>query len=134
MVHCFRNMGLKWGGKQMKVIQTMENVHALEKAERLPTFYLEEIKNQFLMWYEEENDGEDIEDFYLPSYACIYHLNHENDLRMLQNCLNDIEYVDTERINGIKYFRIGIMKEHQVSIIYFLEGTLPFKTEKWLEN
>ena len=118
----------------MKVIQTMVDVRALEKVERLPPFYLEEIKKQFLMWYEAENDDEDIENFYLPSYACIYHFNHENDLRMLQNYLNDIEYVDTERINGIKYFRIGMMQDHQVSIIYFLESTLPFKTEKWLEN
>lgn len=53
---------------------------------------------------------------------------------MLQNYVNDIEYVDIERMGGVKYFRIGIMQDHQMSIIYFLEGTLPYRTEKWLEH
>lgn len=118
----------------MKVIQTLADVQALERDEHLPSFYIEEIKNQFLLWYEAENEGEEIKDFSLPSYACICHFNHSNDGRMLQNYVNDIEYVDIERMDGVKYFRIGIMQDHQMSIIYFLEGTLPYRTEKWLEH
>jgi hypothetical protein len=53
---------------------------------------------------------------------------------MLESCVNDIEYVETERMDGMKYFRIGIMQDHQLSVIYFLEGTLPYRTEKWLEH
>lgn len=120
----------------MKVIQTLADVQALEREEEhLPSFYVEEIENQFRLWYEAENNGEDIEAFSLPSSACIYHFNDANDARrMLESYVNDIEYVETERIDGMKYFRIGIMQDHQLSVIYFLEGTLPYRTEKWLEH
>lgn len=49
--------------------------------------------------------------------------------------MNSIEYVDAEVVDDMKYFRIGIMHDHdEISVVYFLEGTLPYKTEKWLEN
>ena len=118
----------------MKVIQTRADVQSLENDEHLPSFYVEEINNQFLWSYEAENDGEEIDAFTLPPQACIYHFNHENDRQMLEKLVNNIEYVDTEVVDGTKYFRIGIMQDHQMSVIYFLEGTLPYKTEKWLEN
>lgn len=118
----------------MKVIQTLADVQALERDEHLPSFYMEEIKNQFCLWYEAENEGEEIEDFSLPSWACIYHFNDVEDARMLESYVDDIEYVETERMDGMKYFRIGIMQDHQLSVIYFLEGTLPYRTEKWLEH
>lgn len=82
----------------------------------------------------QKNEGEEIEAFSLPSWACIYHFNDVEDARILESSVNDIEYVETERIDGMKYFRIGIMQDHQLSIIYFLEDTLPYKTEKWLEH
>src|SRR5690625_2217737 len=122
------------GSDLMIKIQTLSDVQALEQGEHLPAFYIEEIKSQFRRWYEAEDEGEKIQDFSLPSHACIYHFNHRNDWRILQSYVNDIEYVDTERIDGLKYFRIGIMQDHQMSIIYCLGGTLPYKTEKWLEN
>jgi len=64
-------------------IQTLSDVQVLERGKNLPSFYIEEIKNQFLLWYEAENDGEKIQDFSLPSHACIYHFDHANDLRIL---------------------------------------------------
>ncbi len=124
---------MKRSGLMIK-IQTLYDVQALEHEDHLPAFYIEEIKSQFLRWHESENGGEKIQDFSLPSHACIYHFNHANDWRILQSYVNDIEYVDTERMDGLKYFRIGIMQDHQMSIIYFLENTLPYQTEKWLEN
>src|SRR5699024_1662287 len=98
-------------GDDMKVIQTFADVQALERDEHLPSFYIDEIKNQFRLWYEAENEGEEIEDFSLPSWACIYHFNDVEDAKMLESCVNDIEYVETERIDGMKYFRIGIMQD-----------------------
>src|SRR5690625_7912423 len=109
----------------MKVIQSLADVQALERDEHLPSFYMEEIKNQFHLWYEAENIGEEIQDFSLTSWACIYHFNDVEDSRMLESCVNDIEYVETERRDGMKYFSIGIMQEHQVSVIYFLAVTIP---------
>lgn len=44
----------------MKVIQSLADVQALERDEHLPSFYMEEIKNQFHLWYEAENNGEEI--------------------------------------------------------------------------
>jgi len=118
----------------MKVIQTLADVQSLKNDERLPSFYVEEIYNQFLWTYESVAEGEAIDDFSLEPHACIYHFDDETDLQMLMNFAESIEYVDTEVVGGFKYFRIGIMRDHEMSVIYFLEGTLPDKTEKWLEN
>lgn len=118
----------------MKVIRTLADVQSLKDDERLPSFYFEEIYNQFLWTYESVAEGEVIDDFSLASHACIYHFNDENDQQMLEKFTESIEYVDTYVVVDIKYFRIGIMQDHEMSVIYFLEGTLPYHTEKWLEN
>lgn len=118
----------------MKIIRTLADVQSLKNDEHLPSFYVEEIRKQFLGTYEAVAESESIDDFSLPPYACIYHFNEESDLEMLVKLTRNIEYVDTEVIDGTKFFRIGIMQDHEMSVIYFLENTLPYKTEKWLEN
>ncbi|WP_409482400.1 hypothetical protein ACKW6F_18855 [Bacillus safensis] len=115
-------------------IQTMADVHALEADEHLPPFYVEVVKNQFLIWYEAESEGESLDKFSLPSYSCIYHFDKEEDMKVLIDCMSALEFVDVEKVEGRKYFRIGLMQDHQMSIIYFLERTLPRKTERWLES
>lgn len=118
----------------MKVIQTMADVQSLKDDERLPSFYFQEIYNQFLWTYKSVAEREAIDDFLLEPHACIYHFDDETDLQMLVEFAESIEYVDTEVVEDIKYFRIGIMQDHEMSVIYLLEGTLPYNTEKWLEN
>lgn len=118
----------------MKVIRTMADVHALKADEHLPSFYAEEVEHQFLMWYIDENEGESLDEFSLPSHSCIYHFDKEKDMQMLIDNIDALEYVDVEKIEGKKYFRIGLMQDHQMSIIYLLEGTMPRKTERWLES
>lgn len=120
--------------RDMKVIQSWADVQSLTEDEHLPSFYVEEIEKQFLLWYESENNGESIQDFFLPRESCIYHFNHVKDIEVLQKYVNNIEYIEAKTIKDEKYFRIGIMEDHQMSLIYFVEGTLPYKTEKWLEN
>ena len=107
----------------MKVIQTLADVQSLKNDEHLYSFYFEEIYNQFLWTYESVAEGETID-----------HFDDENDLQMLVKFAESIEYVDTEVVGGIKYFRIGIMQDHEMSVIYFLEGTLPDATEKGLRG
>lgn len=46
-------------------IQTMADVHALEADKHLPPFYVEVVKNQFLIWYEAESEGESLDKFSL---------------------------------------------------------------------
>lgn len=118
----------------MKRIQTMADVHALKAEEHLPSFYVEEIKNQFLTWYEAENEGESVDNFSLLNHSCIYHFDEEKDMQFIIDCIANVEYVEVENIEGQKYFRIGLMQDHQMSIIYFLEGTLPRRIEMWLAN
>ncbi|MBS4207118.1 hypothetical protein [Bacillus sp. FJAT-50079] len=118
----------------MKRIQRMKDVHVLKTRKHLPSFYVEEIENQFLMWYEAENEGESLKEFSLLNHSCIYHFDKEEDMQMLVDYIGDVEYVEVENVAGKKYFRIGLMQDHHISIIYFLEGTLPRKTERWLTN
>src|SRR5699024_492421 len=118
----------------MKVIRTMADVQSLKDDGHLPSFYIEEIYNQFLGTYEAVAESEKIDDFSLDPNAFIYHFDRESDLEMLVRLTGNIEYVDVEIIDGTKFFRIGIMQDHEMSIICFLENTLPYRTEKWLEN
>src|SRR5699024_1762414 len=118
----------------MIVIQTMADVQSLKDDEHLPSFYIEEIRNQFLGTYEAVAESEKIDNFSLAPNACIYHFNKERDLEMLVKFTVNIEYVDIEIVDGTKFFHIGIMQDHEMSIIYFSENTLPYQTEKWLEN
>src|SRR5699024_1488067 len=98
--------------------------------EHLPSFYVEEIYNQFLWSYKAVAEREAIDDFSLEPYACIYHFDDEEALKVLEIFTQSIEYVDTEVIEDLKYFRISIMQDHVMSVLYFVEGTLPYKTEK----
>ncbi|MEI3610187.1 hypothetical protein [Pseudogracilibacillus sp. SO10305] len=115
-------------------IQTMADIQALQKNKDLPSFYIEEIKYQFSMWYEADNDGESLYEFCLPPYSCIYHFDKATDINVFTALWNEIEYVDVEKINGQKYFRIGIMHDHEMSIIYALEKTLPRRIGQLLES
>src|SRR5690625_6040892 len=99
----------------MKVIQTLADVQSLKNDERLPSFYVEEISNQFLWTYEAVAEGEAIDNFLLAPQACLYHFSEASDWRKIEEMLRDIEYIDTEVVEGKKYFRIGIMQEHEVS-------------------
>lgn len=118
----------------MKVIRTKADVLALKADEHLPSFYVDEIYQQFIGSYEAENEGESLGEFSLSPHACIYHFDKEKDMKMLVDNVGALEYVDVDKVEGIKYFRIGLMQDHQMSIIFLLEGTLPRKTEQWLEN
>lgn len=118
----------------MRIIQTLADVQALANDEHLPTFYIEEIKSQFLLWYESENDGEKVHEFTLPPHTAIYHLNQREDAKMIEEHVGDIEFTDIGRMGEMKYFRIGIMCDHQMSVIYVLKGTLPYETESWLDS
>lgn len=118
----------------MKVIQTLADVHSLKDDGRLPSFYVNEIYLQFIGSYEAENEGESLDEFSLLPHSCIYHFDKEEDMQMLVDNVGALEYVDVDKIEGKKYFRIGLMQDHQMSIFFLLEGTLPRKTEQWLEN
>lgn len=112
----------------------MADIQALQQNKKLPSFYVEEIKYQFSMWYEAENDGESLYEFCLPPHSCIYHVDEVEDINRFIELLKKKEYVDVEKIDGQKYFRIGFMDDHEMSIVYLLEKTLPEKIEKLLES
>lgn len=118
----------------MKRIQTMADVHALEADEQLPSFYVREIKDQFIMWHEAEGEGESIDSFCLPNHACIYHLDERDDMHFIMDNFIHVEYVETEQVGNHMYFRVGMMQDHQMSVLYFMEGTLPRRIELWLAN
>lgn len=50
----------------MKIIRTLADVQSLNNDEHLPSFYVEEIRKQFLGTYEAVAESESIDDFSLP--------------------------------------------------------------------
>lgn len=114
----------------MKRIQTYADIEELKHMENLPAFYIEEIKQQFVRMFEAEEEGQTLQTFSLPTYACIYHLNEDDDIHWLFDLIWQIEFIEVEK----EYFRIGIMQDHQMNIVYFLKGTFSEKIESWLAN
>lgn len=109
-------------------IQTTDDVNRLNLEDGLPASYVKEIDFYFKAWVEEINERR------LPSHACIYHFDKEDDGQMLMNHLHEIEYVDVETASDGKHFRIGLMQDHQMSLIFVLSGVLLPGIERRLEK
>jgi hypothetical protein len=92
------------------------------------------IESQFLEWYEAENNGESVTTFRLESHSCLYHLESKKDTSFISDQLLHIEFVEYETIEENRYFRIGLMKDHEMSLVYFLKGTIEQKIEGWLRR
>lgn len=118
----------------MKKIQTIADIEELKARNTLPLAYIQVIEMQFVEWYEAEGEGKPYATFQLPNHTCIYHLEDETDTGIIMDQIINVEFVDIEEGEGWKCFRVGLMQDHQMIIIYFLEGTLPRKIEKWLER
>lgn len=115
----------------MKEIQTIADLNALKQQEHIPNHYVEEIIQQFLAWQRELSD-EELESLQFPLQICMYHLDNQEDAEILLNLKHDIEYVNLEKIEGTKFFRIGLMQEHQISLLFVLENILSKEIKKWL--
>lgn len=63
--------------------------------------------------------------FRLPAHSCIYHLDEKNDMHFIIDNFIHVEYVETEQVESQMYFRIGLMQDHQMNVLYFMKGTLP---------
>jgi hypothetical protein len=118
----------------MKRIQSIADIEELKARGTIPHHYLVVIDTQFQEWYEAENTGESLDVFQLPIDSCIYHLEDEKDGGFILDQLIHVEYVEIEEVDGYKYFRIGIMNDHQMNLVFFLEGTLQPRTQGLREN
>lgn len=118
----------------MKIIRTIADIAELIEKGNIPLSYLSDLKSEFLILYESEGTGESLESFKLSNQACMYHLENEEDTRFLQERILEIEFVDKEKTNECTYFRVGLMNDHQINLVYFLGGTLENKFEAWLKK
>ena len=118
----------------MKLIQTLGDIEELKAENTLPFPFIQMIEKGFYKWFKAEDVGEPITAFRLPHESCIYYLEHLIDEDFLLRQLIDIEYVETEQLDGIMYFRIGVLHDQEKNVIYFLEGTLGTRLEQWLSN
>lgn len=118
----------------MQRIQSIADIQQLQQKQQFPNPYLEILYQQFKQWFEATSEYDDLLTFQLPTYACIYHLDNEEDTGFLMDQIIHVEYVETDKVDGMKYFRIGLMQDNHMSLIFFPEGTLAPKIEKWLES
>ena len=47
--------------------------------------------------------------------------DHIEDGKVLQHYEHQIEYVDIEQVEDTAFFRIGLMQDHQITLIFVLE-------------
>lgn len=115
----------------MKKIQTMSDLHELKQQEHVPKQYVDEIEFQFLAWQKELNEDV-LDEFGLPPEACMYHFDRGEDVKILLHHVHEIEYVEMECIENSTFFRVGLMQDHQMSLIFVLADYLPEDIKEWL--
>ncbi|WP_433744952.1 hypothetical protein [Falsibacillus pallidus] len=118
----------------MKIIQCLADLEELKSRSTIPISYLRVIETQFLEWFEAEGADESFVSFRLPRESCIYHLENQQDSGFIVNQLLQVEFVEYETADDHRYFRMGLMNEHEMSIVFFLEGTINEKLEEWLKR
>lgn len=118
----------------MKTIRTFADIEKLKEMGTIPIEYVTAIESEFLDWFEAEGTGESQKEFEMPQHTCMYHLEDNHDIAFLSNQILDIEYVEKEELEDCNYFRIGLMNDHEMNLVYFLEGTLEQRFEEWLER
>ncbi|MBE4907876.1 hypothetical protein IMZ08_07390 [Bacillus luteolus] len=116
----------------MKVIKALSDIRELNEQKTLPQCYLNLIKSELISWLEAESDTDNPLVSSLTDYSCIYHLEGIEDTQFLSNMKSDIEFIEIEEINESTSFRIGLRRDHEMSIVYFLKGALDAKFEQWL--
>ncbi|WDH82265.1 hypothetical protein [Paenibacillus urinalis] len=118
----------------MKMIQSIYDIEELEAGGNIPLSYISVVRTQFEEWYESDHTDECLTEFRLPAESCIHHLEEEKDAKFILDQLIHVEYVETEEVQDCRYFRIGIMTDHQMNLVFFIEGTLSSRIEQWLQN
>lgn len=118
----------------MKIIRTIADLERLKEMGSIPPEYISVVECDFMDWFEAEGTGESLMMFEMPNHACIYHLEDKNDASFLLNQLINIEFVEKDKIKDCSYFRIGVMNDNVMNLVYFLEGTLDQKFEEWLQR
>lgn len=118
----------------MKRIRKITDIEELKEMGSIPLDYVTVIESEFITWFEAEGVGDSLDEFEMPQYACMYHLDDKHDTTFLSIQKVNIEFVEKEELKGCAYFRIGIMNDHQMNLVYVLEGILDHDFEEWLEQ
>ncbi|MFD2679255.1 hypothetical protein [Bacillus seohaeanensis] len=118
----------------MKRIQTIADIEALKIQSNIAKSFLNVVELEFMNWFEAEGTEESLTSFRLPNHACIYYLEGERDTSFIANQSLFIEYVEKEVTDDCTYFRIGIMNDHEMSVIFFVEGMLDEQFEQSLQE
>lgn len=118
----------------MKIIQTLSDIEELKARGNVDLNYLKIIEEEFINWFEAEGNGESLTSFRLQNDSCMYHLEEKEDASFISSQMLSIEFIEKESIEDCGYFRVGIMNDHQMSLIYFLEGTFDSYFEQSLQQ
>jgi hypothetical protein len=118
----------------LKIIQTLSDIEELKARGNVNLNYLRVIEEEFINWFKAEGNAESLTSFRLPNEACIYHLEEKEDASFISSQMLSIEYIEKETSEDCVYYRIGIMNDHQMSLLYFLEGTFGLSFEQWLQQ
>ncbi|PKG24282.1 hypothetical protein [Niallia nealsonii] len=118
----------------MKIIKTLSDIEELKARGNIDFNYLKALEEEFINWFEAEGNGELLKSFRLPNWSCIYHLEEKDDANFIASQMLHLEYVEKESKDNCMYFRIGIMNDHQMILLYFLEGTFDSHFEQWLQR
>lgn len=108
----------------MKKIRTMFDMCELRISSKTPRPYIKVIEEEFLVWYKTEGRAETLASFVLSEQSCIKLLETKKDVEFLMNQLFNIEYVDKGIKEEVQYYRIGIMNDHQMIVVFSLEEVL----------
>lgn len=101
----------------MKKIQQLRELLALKS--EIQEDIVNYLEMEFRGLYEYLSNGEEVEDFILPTYQAMIILEDTNELTRLMVNEMGIEFKEEVNIKNLIILRIGIMNDEDIQLHYF---------------
>lgn len=101
----------------MKRIQCLKDLKVLES--ELSKELMEYLNEEFYGLYEYLSNGEEVEDFILPSYQAMIILEEEEELyQLIQNQIQ-VEFIEEVNLKEVVIIRIGMFHCEDIQLHYY---------------
>ncbi|SHN33774.1 hypothetical protein [Gracilibacillus kekensis] len=104
----------------------MKKINRLSDLMEIKKHFQEEfgsfLEAEFLNLYDYSNNGESIEDFVLDSFQTILFFEKKEEIEKILDNPFELEFIEEVNLNGFTILRVGIFREHNVQLCYFMKS------------
>jgi hypothetical protein len=116
----------------MKTINTIYDLYELVTL--YPLQFMDFLKQEFMELFNLLGDGEELNDFNVPTDLAFSVLQISDELKGLVSSPFDLEFVERFHVEQITIYRVGIRFNDEIAIYYTLKGFHTPEEEEWLDE